>query len=220
MQAPAPPDERPARVRCPPSVATYAILLPHAALVYADVARAMANLALPNEHESQAVDARQEIDLRIGASFTRLQTLLLQNKFDWGEYAGDGGRLLLRWGCAAGGRSACKPSRPARDSAAQHGRDLLSPSNRRCTASTLSRSPAGTQLRPLPVPHAGAHRATLVGDPGPRPRAVLAHTGGAAAAEPRGLASQHSLSLGQSPSSWQPAALGLPGQLLSHCSSC
>lgn len=44
-----------------------------AALVYADLARAVANLALPNENEAKAVDARQEIDLRIGASFTRLQ---------------------------------------------------------------------------------------------------------------------------------------------------
>lgn len=44
-----------------------------AALIYADVARAVANLAMPNENEAKAVDARQEIDLRIGASFTRLQ---------------------------------------------------------------------------------------------------------------------------------------------------
>lgn len=68
-----------------------------AALIHADVTRALANLALPNENEAKAVDARQEIDLRIGASFTRLQTLLLQNKFDWGEHTGEGGRLLFRW---------------------------------------------------------------------------------------------------------------------------
>ncbi|KAI3430642.1 hypothetical protein D9Q98_005235 [Chlorella vulgaris] len=68
------------------------------ALIHADVTRALANLALPNENEAKAVDARQEIDLRIGASFTRLQTLLLQNKFDWGEHTGEGGRLLLSYG--------------------------------------------------------------------------------------------------------------------------
>lgn len=67
------------------------------ALVYADLARAVANLALPNENEAKAVDARQEIDLRIGASFTRLQTLLLQNKFDWSNHAVDG-RVLLSYG--------------------------------------------------------------------------------------------------------------------------
>lgn len=50
-----------------------ALRLPPPALIYADVARAIHNLAMPNQHEAAAVDARQEIDLRIGASFTRLQ---------------------------------------------------------------------------------------------------------------------------------------------------
>ncbi len=48
------------------------------ALIYQDLHRAVNNLVEPNIKDSEAVDARQEIDLRIGASFTRFQTLLLQ----------------------------------------------------------------------------------------------------------------------------------------------
>ena len=48
------------------------------ALVHSDVTRAVHNLQAPREADALAVDARQEIDLRIGASFTRFQTLLLQ----------------------------------------------------------------------------------------------------------------------------------------------
>jgi hypothetical protein len=48
------------------------------ALILRDLQRAVNNLVEPNEMDSKAVDARQEIDLRIGASFTRFQTLLLQ----------------------------------------------------------------------------------------------------------------------------------------------
>jgi len=63
-----------------------------------EVARAVSSLGPPNAADAAAVDARQEIDLRVGASFTRLQTLLLQDKFDWeagggnGEDAENGGR--------------------------------------------------------------------------------------------------------------------------------
>ena len=48
------------------------------ALVLNDLRRAVNNLVPPSENESVAVDARQELDLRIGASFTRFQTKLLQ----------------------------------------------------------------------------------------------------------------------------------------------
>lgn len=41
----------------------------------------MASLGPPDEAASRAVDARQEIDLRIGAAFTRFQTLLLQVRY-------------------------------------------------------------------------------------------------------------------------------------------
>ena len=48
------------------------------ALIHGDLTRAVQNLVPPDSAASAAVDARQEIDLRIGASFTRFQTLLLQ----------------------------------------------------------------------------------------------------------------------------------------------
>jgi len=55
------------------------------ALILRDLQRAVNNLVEPNEMDARAVDARQEIDLRIGASFTRFQTLLLQVSLviDW-----------------------------------------------------------------------------------------------------------------------------------------
>lgn len=43
--------------------------------------RAVNNLRRPNKHDSDAVDARREIDLRLGAIFTRFQTLNLAKKF-------------------------------------------------------------------------------------------------------------------------------------------
>ncbi|KDD75366.1 DNA topoisomerase, partial [Helicosporidium sp. ATCC 50920] len=66
------------------------------ALVRSDILRALAGLVAPNAHEAAAVDARQEIDLRVGAAFTRLQTLLLGDRFDWGGGAGE--RRVLSYG--------------------------------------------------------------------------------------------------------------------------
>ncbi|KAL4130516.1 hypothetical protein PRIC2_006512 [Phytophthora ramorum] len=51
------------------------------ALIPRDIVHAVQNLAEPNEKLSLAVDARSEIDLRIGAAFTRFQTMRIQNKF-------------------------------------------------------------------------------------------------------------------------------------------
>ncbi|KAL1494433.1 hypothetical protein ABEB36_010032 [Hypothenemus hampei] len=47
----------------------------------ASVFRALNNLGQPNKNISDAVDVRQELDLRTGAAFTRLQTLRLQQVF-------------------------------------------------------------------------------------------------------------------------------------------
>ncbi|CUV06663.1 unnamed protein product [Cryptosporidium hominis] len=46
-----------------------------------DIFFAMKNLAFPNKNESDAVDVRQELDLKIGVAFSRLQTKYLKSKF-------------------------------------------------------------------------------------------------------------------------------------------
>ncbi|EFJ52569.1 hypothetical protein VOLCADRAFT_79203 [Volvox carteri f. nagariensis] len=48
------------------------------AITAPEIRAAMSNLVLPNEAEALAVDARQELDLRVGVSFTRFQTRFFQ----------------------------------------------------------------------------------------------------------------------------------------------
>ena len=47
-------------------------------LVPSDLVKAYEHLGWPNENEAQSVDARQEIDLKLGVAFTRFQTRYFQ----------------------------------------------------------------------------------------------------------------------------------------------
>ena len=51
------------------------------AITEKEVMAAMASLGAPNKNEALAVDARQELDLRMGCAFTRFQTRYFQGKY-------------------------------------------------------------------------------------------------------------------------------------------
>lgn len=46
-----------------------------------DIEVAMRSLGVPNENESNAVNARQELDLKVGVAFSRFQTRYFQGKY-------------------------------------------------------------------------------------------------------------------------------------------
>jgi DNA topoisomerase-3 len=62
------------------------------AVIQQEIDRAMRTLVAPDKNLSDAVDARIEIDLRLGAAFTRFQTLTFAKQFGQLE------NKLLSWG--------------------------------------------------------------------------------------------------------------------------
>ncbi|CAI9102586.1 OLC1v1000877C1 [Oldenlandia corymbosa var. corymbosa] len=69
------------------------------ALIERAIKDSVQNLVMPNKLFADAVDVRQEIDLRIGASFTRFQTMLLSNAFVLDASTNtDGRNLVLSYG--------------------------------------------------------------------------------------------------------------------------
>ncbi|KAK7319115.1 hypothetical protein RJT34_03828 [Clitoria ternatea] len=67
------------------------------ALIDRELHQAVQNLVDPNKWFADAVDCRQEIDLRIGASFTRFQTMLMKDAFII-DTATDDRNLVLSYG--------------------------------------------------------------------------------------------------------------------------
>ena len=53
----------------------------YSAITVPDITKAIRTLGDPNENESRAVEARQELDLKIGVAFSRYQTQFFKNKY-------------------------------------------------------------------------------------------------------------------------------------------
>ena len=53
----------------------------YSAITTPDILHAMASLSDPNQNEANAVDARQELDLKIGVAFSRYQPTFFRNKY-------------------------------------------------------------------------------------------------------------------------------------------
>ncbi|WOH07973.1 hypothetical protein DCAR_0727408 [Daucus carota subsp. sativus] len=66
-------------------------------IIEREIHQSVQRLGRPNQLFSDAVDVRQEIDLRIGASFTRFQTMLLRDAFVL-DFAADGRNVVLSYG--------------------------------------------------------------------------------------------------------------------------
>ncbi|KAG8383914.1 hypothetical protein BUALT_Bualt04G0063600 [Buddleja alternifolia] len=67
------------------------------ALIDREIHYAVQHLVRPNQLFADAVDVRQEIDLRIGASFTRFQTMLLRDAFVL-DFSTDDRNVILSYG--------------------------------------------------------------------------------------------------------------------------
>eukprot|EP01133_Synstelium_polycarpum_P005261 gene5261-6090_t len=62
------------------------------------IKRAMETLTPPNQNDSWAVDTRMEIDLRLGAVFTRFQTLYLQSRYNISDMNGGEDSRVVSYG--------------------------------------------------------------------------------------------------------------------------